>query len=162
MSSAKWVVGIVGMALLDPALMLAKDSNLKSWQNLTQLAVGQEIEITKTTGKPLRGAFICFTEHSISLREKQREIAILRTEVVRVQLRPSDRHKCLWSGAAIGAGAGAGVGLGIGQGVANESGGDFRNLKPAITTVSAVLGALVGAGIGSAFGGRHTTIYIAP
>jgi len=133
--------------------MLAKDSNVNSWQNLKQLAAGQEIEVTKTKGRPVRGAFMGFVDQSISVREKQQEIAIPRADVARVQLRPAKRGRYLWIGAAVGAGAGAGVGLGIGEGVANESGGDFRNLKPAITGVSAGLGALVGAVIGSAIGG---------
>lgn len=158
---AKGIAGIVAIALLEPALMLAKDGNLTSWQNLKQLAAGQEIEITKTQGKPVRGAFIGFADQSISLREKQQEIAIPRADVARVQLRPAKRGRYLWIGAAVGAGAGAGVGLGIGESVANESGGDFKNLKPAITAVSAGLGALVGAVIGSTLCGRHTTIYIA-
>jgi hypothetical protein len=76
-------------------------------------------------------------------------------------LRLAKSGKYTWIGAAVGAGAGAGVGAGSGESVANESGGDFRNLKPAITGVSAGLGALVGALIGSAMGNRHTTIYIA-
>lgn len=158
---AKIVAGIVAIALLEPALMLAKDSNVTSWQNLKQLAAGQEIEVTKTEGRPVRGAFLGFVDQSISLREKQQEIAIPRADVARVQLRPAKRGRYLWIGAAVGAGAGAGVGLGIGEGVANESGGDFRNLKPAITGVSAGLGALVGAVIGSTIGGRHATIYMA-
>lgn len=158
---AKIIAGMVAITSLEPALMLASDSNVTSWQNLKQLAAGQAIEVTKTKGRPVRGTFIGFVDQAISLREKQQEIAIPRADVSRVRLRPAKSGRYIWIGAAIGAGAGAGVGAGIGESVANESGGDFRNLKPAITGVSAGLGALVGAVIGSAIGGRHTTIYIA-
>jgi hypothetical protein len=152
---------MVAIAVLEPAVMLAGGSNVTSWQNLKQLAAGQEIEVTRTKGGPVRGTFIGFVDESISLREKQQEIAIPRSDVERVRLRLAKSGKYTWIGAAVGAGAGAGVGAGIGESVANESGGDFRNLKPAITGVSAGLGALVGALIGSAMGNRHTTIYIA-
>jgi hypothetical protein len=140
--------------------MLAGGGNGTSWQNLQRLAAGQEIEVTKTDGKPVRGAFIGFADQSISVRQKQQEIAIPRAEVSRVRLRTTG-SRYPWIGAAIGAGAGAGVGAGIGEGVAKQSGGDFSNLKPAIIGVSAGLGALAGAVIGSLIEGRHTTIYVA-
>ena len=152
---------MVALSLLEPALMPASDSNVTSWQNLKQLAAGQEIEVAKTKGSSVRGTFIGFVDEAISVREKQQEIVIPRADVSRVRLRPAKSARYMWIGAAVGAGAGAGVGVGIGESVANESGGDFKNLKPAITGVSAGLGALVGAVIGSVVGGRHTTIYIA-
>lgn len=152
---------MVAIALLNPALMLASDTSATSWQNLRQLATGQEIEVTRTNGSSVRGTFISFVDQSISLREKQQELAIPRTDVSRVRLRPAKRRRYLWIGLAVGAGAGAGAGAGIGENLANESGGDFRNLKPAIIGVSAGLGALVGAVIGSVIDGRHTTIYVA-
>ena len=128
--------------------MLAGGGNGTSWQNLQRLAAGQEIEVTKTDGKPVRGAFIGFADQSISVRQKQQEIAIPRAEVSRVRLRTKG-SRYTW------------IGAGIGEGVAKQSGGDFSNLKPAIIGVSAGLGALAGAVIGSLIEGRHTTIYVA-
>ena len=157
----KTVAGIVAITLLGPPLMMAGDSSMTSWQNLRQLAAGQEIEVTKTKERPVRGTFIRFADQSISLREKQQEIEIPRADVSRVRSRSAKRGRYTWIGAAVGAGAGAGAGAGIGESVANQSGGDFRNLKPAIIGVSAGIGALIGAVIGSAMGGRHTTIYSA-
>lgn len=139
--------------------MLASDSSVSAWQNLRQLTTGQEIEVTQTKGSPVRGTFISFADESISVRDKEKEIAIPRADVSRVRLRPAGRGKYTWIGAAVGAGAGAGVGVGIGESLANQSGGDFRNLKPAIIGVSAGLGAVAGLLVGSALGGRHTTIY---
>ncbi len=147
------------MTLLAPAPMLASDSSVTAWQNLGQLTPGQEIEVTTTKGRPVRGTFTGFGDESISLREKQRETAIPRAEVSRVRLRPARRGRYTLIGAAVGAGAGAGVGAGLGEGLSNSSGGDFRNLKPAIIGLSAAFGALVGLAVGSALGSRHTTIY---
>ena len=139
--------------------MLAGDSGVSAWQNLRQLTAGQEIEVMKTKGGPVRGTFIGFADESISVREKQQETAVPRAEVSRVRLRPATRGRYTLIGAAVGAGAGAGLGAGIGESLSNQSGGDFRNLKPAIIGVLAGLGALVGLVVGSALGSRHTTIY---
>ena len=155
----KAVAGIVTITLLGPPMIMAADSGAASWQNLKQIAYGQEIEVARTKDRPVRGTFINFADQFISLREKGQELAIPRTDVSRVRLRPARRAKYTWIGLAVGAGVGAGAGAGIGEGVANESGGDFRNLKPAITGVSAGIGALIGAVIGSAAGSTHTTIY---
>lgn len=157
----KTVAVIVATALLVPTLMAAGDGSVTSWQNLGQLAAGQKIEVAKTKNGPLRGTFVSFSDQSITLREKQQETAIPRADVSRVRLLPAKRGRYALIGAAIGAGAGAGAGAGIGESVANESGGDFRNLKPAIIGVTAGLGALIGLVIGSAAAGRHTTIYSA-
>lgn len=139
--------------------MLASDSSVSAWQNLRQLSAGQEIEVTKTKGGTVRGAFVAFSDESISVREKQQETAIPQREVSRVRLRPARRGRYTLLGLGVGAGAGAGVGAGIAQSLSNRSGWDFRNLKPAIIGVTAGIGALVGLAVGSALGGRHTTVY---
>ena len=157
----KTVAVMVAITLLGPTLMAAGDSNVTSWQSLQQLAPGQKIEVARTKSGPVRGTFVSFSDQSITLREKQQETAISRADVSRVRLLPARRRRYALIGAAVGAGAGAGAGAGIGESVANESGGDFRNLKPAIIGVTAGLGALIGLVIGSAAGGRHTTIYSA-
>ena len=158
---SRLLAGLLALTLVRPALMTAGDSNLTSWQNLAQLTPGQDIEVTMTNGKSVQGSFLSFGDPSIGLRAKQKDITISRSDVSRVQMHPARRRRNTWIGAGLGAGAGAGVGAGIGEGVANESGGDFRNLKPAIIGISAAIGAGVGALMGSLIGGRHTTIYIA-
>ena len=150
----------LAISLLQPLSTFAGGSP-KSWQNLQQLGAGQEIEITRINGGSERGTFVGFADQSITLRETQQDITVARTDVSRVRLRTPGRRRYLWMGAAIGAGAGAGLGAGIGEGVASGSGGDFRNLKPAIIGVSAAIGAAAGAAIGLAIGNRHTTIYTA-
>ncbi len=152
---------MAAVTLLQPALMLAAERPSTSWENLRQLAAGQEIEITKTDRRSLTGRFISFTDESIRVHGKRQDVTISRTDVSRVRLRPTGRRKYTWIGAGIGAGAGAGIGAAMGESLGNQSGGDFRNLKPAIIGVSAGIGALAGAAIGSVIGGRHTTIYVA-
>src|ERR1017187_5042178 len=97
----KTVAGIVAITLLGPPLMMAGDSSMTSWQNLRQLAAGQEIEVTKTKERPVRGTFIRFADQSISLREKQQEIEIPRADVSRVRSRSAKRGRFTWGGAAV-------------------------------------------------------------
>jgi hypothetical protein len=155
------VAGLIAITIVNPAFAMAGDGNLTSWQNLQQLDAGQEIAVTKTDGGAVRGTFVGFADQSISLKWKQQDITITRTDISLVRLRSARGRRYTWIGAALGAGAGAGVGAGIGEHVAYESGGDFRNLKPAIIGVCAGIGALAGAAVGSAIGSRHTTIYTA-
>lgn len=158
-SLAKKIIAGLVTATLQPALLMAGDTHLTAWQNLQQLAAGQQIEVTTTNGRSVRATFISFGDQSISLHAKQQDMTIPRTEVSRVRLRPARGRRDTWIGAAVGAGAGAGVG--IGEHVADESGGDFSNLKPAIIGICAGIGALVGTLVGTATGSRHTIIYTA-
>jgi hypothetical protein len=155
------LAGLAALVLAAPTLVLADDAGRSSWQNLGKLSAGQRIEVERTNGSVAAGAFVSFTDQSVSLHEKRRDIAVPRTEVARVRLRRAGARKCAWIGAGIGAGVGAGAGAGLGEGLANRSGGDFRNLKPAIIGASAGIGALVGALIGSGIGNRHSVIYAA-
>ena len=158
----EFVTGLIGLALLSPSCLMAGDGALTAWQNLQQLRVGQETEVKKTGGATVRGTFVGFADESIALlvrQPPQQEITIARNDVWRVRVRPARNKRYVWAGAAIGAAAGAGVGAGLGEQLANESGGDLRNLKPAIIAVCAGAGALAGALTGSALGGRYATIY---
>src|SRR5580692_3890865 len=94
------VAGLIAITLVNPALMVAGDGNLTSWQNLQQLGAGQEIAVTKSDGGAVRGAFIAFADQSISLRGKQQDITIARTDVSRVRLRPASGRRYAWIGAA--------------------------------------------------------------
>jgi hypothetical protein len=116
LSFAKLVAGMVVVTLMQPALMLARDSKQSSWQNLQQLTAGQRIEVTKTDGRSVRGTFVSFADQSISVHGKQQDVTISRTDVARVQLRPNRRGRYMWIGAAVGAGAGAAAGAGAGLG----------------------------------------------
>ena len=157
---AKNLVGaVIAFTLVTPTVTRAGDGKLTSWNNLQQLIAGQDIEVAKRGGDTVRGPFVTFADDSIRLVSNQQDLRIARTDVSRVRLRPARGRKYTWIGAAMGAGAGAGVGAGIGEQVASGSGGDFRNLKPAIIGVCAGAGALAGAAIGYLIGSRHTTIF---
>ena len=151
------------MALLGAVLaasnLLGQISDAASWQNLSRLAPGQSIEVTTKKGESLKGTFASVSEESISLERKHQNVAVPRAEVARVSLRASKRRKYTLIGLGIGAGAGAGIGAGAGESLANASGGDFANLKPAITAVVCVIGAGVGALVGAGLGGRGATVY---
>ena len=151
-------MAVVAVTFL-PATLAADYHDPTSWQNLQQLTIGRPIEVTKINGESLKGSFISFVDQSITLHTAKQEITIGRKDVSRVRLRSAKGRRSTWIGAAIGAGAGAGVGTGIGEHVADTSGGDFRNLKPAIIGASAGVGALVGAIVRNLIGTRHSTIY---
>jgi hypothetical protein len=155
---------VVALVLAEPALIRAGDggTSTSSWQNLGTLAAGQEIEVERANGTAVKGAFIGFTDQSVSVRGKLSEIAIPRGDVYRVRLRRAGYRKYAWIGAAIGAGAGAGAGAGLADRAAYQSGGDYAGLKPAIIGLSAGVGALAGALIGTAIGNKRTIVYAKP
>ena len=146
-------------AVLAASNLLGQTTDAASWQNLSRLAPGQSIEVTTKKGESLKGTFVNSSEGSISLLRKSQNVAVPRAEIARVSLRASKRMNYTLAGLAIGAGAGAGIGAGMGESLANESGGDFRNLKPAVIAVVCAIGAGVGALVGSWLGGRGATVY---
>lgn len=130
-----------------------------SWKNLEQLQPGQPLRVNRVNNPSIKGALISVSADSLRLRTDHNELAIPRAEVVRVQRQSGSGHKAIWLGLAIGAGAGAGIGAGVAQGVSGTSGGDFANLKPAITGALTAVGALVGLAIGFTVDNRHSTVY---
>lgn len=132
--------------------------DLTSWDNLRQLAAGQQIEVARKQVETVKGEFVRMTDEAVTLRTGGGEITVPRSEIMDVR-RGKVGRKATWIGAGVGAGAGALIGVGAGEALANESGGDFANLKPAIASVCAGVGALVGALIGSAIGNRHAIVY---
>ena len=137
----------------------AQSGDRKSWQSLSRLAPGQAIEVVNKKGESWKGTFAKVSRDSIELTAKQQSVTVPRAEVSRVRLRSGRHLKYTLIGMGIGAGAGAGLGAAGGESLAETSGGDFRNLKPAIIGVSCAVGALVGALVGSLIGDRHTTVY---
>jgi hypothetical protein len=146
-------------AVLAASNLLGQATDAASWQNLSRLAPGQSIAVTTKKGESLKGTFVTVSEGAISLERKHQSIAVPRAEVARVSLRSSKQRQYMLIGLGVGAGAGAGIGAGMGESLANESGGDFRNLKPAVIAVVCAIGAGVGALVGSWLGGRGATVY---
>jgi len=108
--AGKIVAGLLAVTLMRPVLMTARDTNLTVWENLRQLTVAQEIEVTTSDHKSVQGTFLAFSDQFISLRRKQKDITIPRPDVVRVRLHSSRGRTHMLIGAASGGGAGAGVG----------------------------------------------------
>jgi hypothetical protein len=145
-------------AVLAASNLLGQTSDAASWRNLSRLAPGQSIEVTTKKGESLKGAFTTVSEASISLERQRGNVAVPRAEVARVSLRSSKRLNYTLVGLGVGAVVGAGIGAGVGGRIANESGGDFNNLKPAIIAAGCAVGALVGALVGRGLGGRGATV----
>jgi hypothetical protein len=146
-------------AVLAASNLLGQTTDAASWQNLSRLAPGQSIQVTTKKGESLKGTFVSVSEGAISLERTHQSVAVPRAEVARVSLRSSKQRKYALIGLGVGAGAGAGIGAGIGESLAQESGGDFRNLKPAVIAVVCGIGALAGTLVGSWLGGRGATVY---
>ncbi len=149
------------MQVLIAALIVsvtAQARDRSSWENVSKLSSGERIEVTKKSREVVKGTFVSVAADSLQLRDGQLDVAVSRSDVSRIR-RAKAGHKGMWIGLAVGAGAGAGIGAGAAEATSNASGGDFANLKPAITAVIAAIGAIAGLGIGYWIDSRHQTIY---
>jgi len=126
-----------------------------AWQNLAGLKAAQKIEVV-TKNDQMKVEFVRFDDHGIAVRDKKGERTIAQADVKHVRL--GRRNRGIWIGAAVGGGGGAAAGAALGSRLANESGGDFDNLKGPIAVACAAVGALIGAVIGTA-ARRSQTIY---
>jgi hypothetical protein len=127
-------------------VVTAAGADTSVWRNLATVDHGQRVEVATREGK-VKGEFVRFDDSGITVREKQGERSIPQANVSRVSI--AKRSRGIWIGAAAGAAGGAIVGSAVGTRLSNESGGDFRNLKPAVTVLTAVAGALIGTVIGA-------------
>jgi hypothetical protein len=139
-------------ALLTVHAMAADTS---SWQSLGAIRTGRKIEVRTPAGR-FTGEFVRFDAQGVTLRDKKGERSLAQAEVNRVLLAKSSRG--LWIGAVAGGGGGLIAGSLLGERLANESGGDFRNLKAAVTGACAAAGVLIGLAIGASVR-RGTVIY---
>jgi hypothetical protein len=144
---------IVTLCLLLVGNAMAADTS--SWQNLSAIRSGQKIEVL-TAGDRFTGDFVRFDAQAITIRDKKGERSLAQSDVNRVAT--AKRSRGIWIGVAAGAAGGLVAGSLLGERLANESGGDFRNLKPAVTGACAGAGALIGAAIGASLR-RGTVIY---
>lgn len=139
--------------------MLGQAGDPHSWSSVRRLAPGQRIEVVSQRGKPLKGTLESVSEESIAVQVKGGTVAVPRSGVSRVRIRPDRGRKYALIGAAIGAGVGVGLGAAGGDSLAETSGGDFAGLKPLAMGAGGAVGALVGAITGSLLGNHGTTIY---
>ena len=149
-------VAVMLVALALPRNAVAADA--ASWQSLAGLQPGRKIEVA-TKDDLIKGDFVRFNDQGITVSGKKGERSLSQAEVTHVRI--AKRSRGVWIGAAAGGGGGAIVGAALGSRVANESGGDFNNLKGAITVACAAIGALIGAAVGSAVR-RGETVYRKP
>lgn len=125
-----------------------------SWENLSALRGGQNIQIVEVTSKKHLGSFVNFSDTAISFRESSGDQTLQKQDVRSVRLKKGRGLRRTLIGAAIGAGAGAGIVAG-----AWESNG-FLGGKGAGAAVGAAIGFVAGAAVG-AFLPSHETIYSA-
>ena len=129
-----------------------------SWENLKRLAPGQSIQVAQQNGERVKGKLSGVSEDSITIARKAQTIAVPRSAVSWVRI--SGKHLTYTLvGAAIGAAAGVGLGVAGGESLNQSSGGDFANLKPAITAGCGAAGAAIGAVVGSLVGNHGTVVY---
>lgn len=145
----KLILGIVLSALV-PGLGFAQTAK-DSWDNLSQLRLGQKIEVMDTDLKSIKGGFANLADGAISLRIGKDEITLKRPDVLRVGARRSRSRKAK-IGAAIGLGIGMAL-LPIGWKAGEEAGENALWLIP--------VGLGVGWGIGVALPASYRPMYTA-
>ena len=129
-----------------------KLKNLSAWNNLGKLQLGKKIEVLQTNLAKHKGRFLFWTEETITLRVKKRELTIPREQVHRVtRLKKSHRIR----NGLIGLVAGAAVGALIFESAESEEGA----IVAAIIGVPLSIG--IGAGVGAAIPPGRPTIYLA-
>src|SRR4051794_4720316 len=81
------------------------------WQDLATLRAGQRVDIRTASGD-VKGAFVRFDDHAITVQDKKGDHSIAQADVKRLALAKSSR--AIWIGAAVGGGGGAAAGAGLG------------------------------------------------
>lgn len=111
------IVGLIAVLFL-PQQFGQSDS----WDNLSQLTMGQRIEVVDMQLKSVRGDFTSYAEDLISLRVGEDNVSIPRSDVFRVtDQEQSHRLRNVLLGLALGGAAGAGAGALITSAVADSS-----------------------------------------
>lgn len=125
------------------------------WSKLSRLSAGDRIEVVNQELKVLKGTFLRFSEESLSVRVRDQEVTLARSDVFRVSVRSHQgRKRRLLLGLAIGAGAGPGAGILIARASANEVA-----CSESAGCQAAIAAPFIGAGVGLAAGlalGYHT------
>jgi hypothetical protein len=135
--------------LLVQALGLA-ESGQHGWDNLKQLAPGQQIRIVLSDARSCTGQFQSLTDAGIVVRLAAGDQAFERQSVLRISTQgKSHRGRNALIGLAVGTGAGIIVGVAspeLGQGKCSQ--GSCVNATS--VSVAGAAGAAVGAGLGAA------------
>ena len=141
--SVIWVFGVLALTLH------AEDNGKRSWDNLTALRQGQQVQVKSKASESWNGTFLGFTPDSISIHARSRDVEIQRANVKTVKRNSTAariRHTL------IGAGIGAAAGAAIAVPNINEGYAAYGAAAAAVITFvgSTVVGALLPA---------HSTVY---
>jgi hypothetical protein len=121
-----------------PLLSAAPGADKNNWDNLKQLAPGEQIRIVISNSKSYRVEFQSVSDEAVAVRLVTGEQTFLRSDILRVLAKGKSRRL---RNAMIGAGVGAGLG-----GVAVAM--DCQNDRPGCSPTGVFLGVPLGAGLG--------------
>ncbi|MBI1983531.1 MAG: hypothetical protein HYS61_04970 [Acidobacteria bacterium] len=131
---------IWGLLLLVPGLAAAQSSQ-ESWENLKQLAPGEDVRIVLNDAKSYGAKFESVNDEAITVRLVTGEQTFSRENVLRVSTKGRSRRL---RNALIGAGVGVGLGF-VGAAAGNRN-------DPEARAIAYVLAPPVFGGIGAAVG----------
>jgi len=131
------------------------DLGNSNWNNLGRLRPGQKVEVVQSNLSKHKGKFVTWSEETLVLRTKKREISIARDDVYRVTLRGARRRRNALIGGVVGLAPGIVIGSMLNTRFYNE--GFVRDGRVAFAA-SIVILASVGAGIGASIP-SHRTVY---
>lgn len=143
------------VAVLLTLVLTLQAKDLTSWDTVTGLTKGQEVEVTRKSGGIVKGEVTSTTPDGLTLQTKKGEVSLPKPEIATVGIKTHGSKTGKIVGTAIGAVAGLAGGAALGTRLANEGQGD----KAAITAVGAAIGAAIGLGIGWDIHGGYKTIY---
>ncbi len=144
MLSLGLIVSVFGLAGGAPLGATEPQGEKGNWDNVKQLAEGQEIKVVLNGAKAYRGHFLSVTDEAVRVALPTGPVTFTREEIVRVSSKAgSHRGRNAAIGAAIGFGSGFAMGAGYCSG---SSRGDC------VAIAGTYLGALLaggGAGVGA-------------
>jgi hypothetical protein len=143
------LVSIFGLLVGVPLWAAEPQRDNSNWDNLKQLASGQEIKIVLNDAKSFQGKFQSVSDEALVIRLATGEQTFNRQSVLRVSSNgQSHRLRNAALGAVIGVVGGAAIGAAGGH-------GEFAPLLPALG--GAIIGLPIGTGVGAALptGGWH-------
>ena len=146
------VILMLGLITSDPLRAAGPQVALANWDNLKQLAPGQQIKVVLNDAKSYRGKLQTMSDEAIVVHLATGEQSFARQSVLRVSSK-GQSHR--WRNAAIGTAAGLGAGFLIGAKASSGS-----EIAPIIYLMAVPISAGAGAGVGAALPtGRWYDVY---
>ena len=151
-----YTVQVVSAVLLAAALAQAQDPQ-QSWNNLRILRVGERIQVVEQNLRSHAGAFLSFSEETITFQSGNVPVMVQRRDVFRVS---APRRSKRLRNTLVGLGIGAGFGFVLGMADCERA--TDMNCKASDRAVVGAAVALAYGGIGAGVGAlipQRTTIY---